>query len=65
MVLSILCNDDKYVEKDCPSFFGINVSQSIIVSPNFLSLLNKAPRVPKSVSALNDWVLKSQSTLSA
>ena len=32
MVLSILCKDNKIYEKNCMSYFGINVSQSIIHS---------------------------------
>ena len=42
MVLSILCNNDKICErkKDCLSYSGINVSQSIIVSSNFFRRKN-------------------------
>ena len=57
MVLSIFCNDDKLCEKKVAVFFGINVSQNIIVSSNsfrcnfgeVVVILSVAPTVSCSV----------------
>ena len=40
MVVSMLCNDDKICEKNCLSYFGINISKNLIVSSNFFRLKN-------------------------
>ena len=38
--LSILCSNDKIYEKNCLSYFSINISQTYIVTSNFFRQKN-------------------------